>query len=171
VGSFSKLLAPGLRLGWMIAAPDVVQRCSGSGLLDSGGGNSHFAAHIAATLIESGMFDAHVAGLRAAYRQRRDVLAAALTASLPLECAWRTPGGGFFIWLRLPDGCDAAALLPEAETAGVSYAPGVRFDPQGGAQYLRLAFSLLEPDALRLGAQRLGAVLRATRVCAEPAYP
>jgi DNA-binding transcriptional MocR family regulator len=161
LGSFSKLLAPGLRLGWMIAAPEVVQRCMGSGLLDSGGGNSHFAAHLAAAFIELGSFDRHVAALRAAYRARRDILATALAAALPQGCDWRLPQGGFFIWLCLPDGCDSAALLPIAESGGVSYAPGIRFDPQNGKRFARLAFSLVEPEALRAGAERLGAVLYA----------
>ena len=72
----------------------------------------------------------------------------------------RTPGGGFFVWLRLPEGMDAAALLPRAEAAGVSYLPGALFHNRGGGtNTLRLAFSLYDPDELVEAARRLGAVI------------
>jgi len=164
LGSFSKLLAPGLRVGWLIAPPEVVRRCAGSGLLDSGGGISHFAAHVVAAFMELGLFDAHVDLLRAAYRARRDLFCAALTRHLPDGCQWQVPGGGFFVWVRLPEGMDAEALLPQAEAAGVSFVPGVRFCADGGGKsYIRLAFTLLSPNELEEGAKRLGAVLRQRR--------
>ncbi|MCU0501241.1 MAG: PLP-dependent aminotransferase family protein, partial [Anaerolineae bacterium] len=127
LGSFSKLLAPGLRVGWLHAPPTVVRRCAGSGLLDSGGGASHFAAHVVAAFMEQGGFDAHGKMLRAAYRARRDILCAALARHLPDGCQWQAPGGGFFVWVRLPEGIDSVDLLPRAEAAGVSFVPGVRF--------------------------------------------
>ena len=161
LGSFSKLLAPGLRVGWLIAPPDVVRRCADSGLLDSGGGSSHFAAHVVAAYMELGLFDAHVEKLRAAYRARRDLFCAALAHHLPDGCQWQAPGGGFFVWVRLPEGVDAEALLPQAEAAGVSYVPGVRFCADGGNRsHIRLAFTLLSPEELKEGARRLGTVLR-----------
>ncbi len=102
-----------------------MRRCADSGLLDSGGGASHFAAHVVAAFMELGGFDAHVEMLRAAYRARRDILCDALARHLPDGCQWQAPGGGFFVWVRLPEGMDAAALLPQAEAAGVSYVPGI----------------------------------------------
>ncbi|MCX6029594.1 MAG: PLP-dependent aminotransferase family protein [Chloroflexi bacterium] len=161
LGSFSKLLAPGLRLGWLTAAPELVRRCAGSGLLDSGGGVSHFAAHVVAAYLELGLLDDHVERLQAAYRRRRAALLAALARHLPPGCRWIAPGGGFFLWLQLPAGCDSAALLSAAERAGVSYVPGGRFFPGGGGErYLRLAFSLLSAEELAEGARRFGDVLR-----------
>ncbi len=163
LGSFSKMLAPGLRLGWLQAAPDIVRRCVRSGLLDSGGGVNHFTAHVAAALLERGLLDGHLELLRRAYRQQRDALLDALARFLPPGCHWYTPGGGFFVWLALPDGCDSARLLPIAEEAGVSYVPGVRFFASGGgSSYARLAFSLLAPQELAEGARRLGRVLEKT---------
>jgi len=163
LGSFSKILAPGLRLGWLIAAPALVQRCMGCGLLDSGGGVNHFTAHVVAAYLELGLLDGHIEKLRKVYRGRRDALLAALAQHLPDGCRWQPPGGGFFAWVELPAGCDSTALLPTAEAAGVSYVPGARFyaGGDGGARYLRLAFSLLGAEELAEGARRLGAGLRA----------
>ena len=164
LSSFSKLLAPGLRVGWLHASAEVVRRCAGSGLLDSGGGASHFAAHVVAAYMELGGFDAHIEMLRATYRARRDVLCDALARYLPDSCQWQAPGGGFFVWVQLPEGVDAEALLPQAEAVGVSYVPGSRFCADGaGRSYIRLAFTLLSPEELEEGAKRLGAVLRQRR--------
>jgi 2-aminoadipate transaminase len=162
LGSYAKLLAPGLRLGWMLAAPALVARCSDAGVLDSGGGVNHVSAMILAQLLESGFLDGHVAGLRDTLRARRDALLAALARELPAGCSWSPVRGGYFVWLRLPPGRDAAALLPQARAAGVRYLPGARFFvDEGGAEQLRLSLSLLPPDALQEGAARLGQVLRA----------
>jgi len=161
LGSFSKLLAPGLRLGWLIAAPEMVQRCAGSGLLDSGGGVSHFSAHVVAAYLGLGFLDGHIEVLRATYRARRDALADALARFMPDGCSWKVPGGGFFVWLRLPEGFDSTTLLPEAEKMGVSFVPGPRFcTGEGGERFLRLAFSLLPEAELIEGARRLGGVMR-----------
>ncbi|NTU81030.1 MAG: PLP-dependent aminotransferase family protein [Chloroflexales bacterium] len=161
LGSFAKVLAPGLRLGWMLASPDLVRRCVGAGVLDSGGGVNHFTAHIVASLLEQSRLDGHVERARASWHSRRDTLLAALARFLPAGCTWSPPLGGYFVWVRLPAGLSAAALLPAAEAAGVSYLSGERFFIEGGGQhYLRLSFSLLSPEQLEEGARRLGEVLR-----------
>lgn len=161
LGSFSKILAPGLRLGWLVAPPAFVRRCAGCGLLDSGGGVSHFAAHVVAGLFEMGTLDGHIERLRSAYRARRDALLAALEQHMPEGCSWPAPAGGFFVWMRLPDDRDSMALLRDAEAGGVSYVPGSRFFVGGGKTgHLRLAFSLLREDELSEGARRLGRVIR-----------
>lgn len=159
--SFSKILAPGLRLGWMVAPPEVVERCTGCGLLDSGGGVSHFTAHLIAEFMARGLLSSQVARLRPVLRNRRDTLLAALARELPAGCTWRPPLGGYFIWVRLPAHIDSAALLPAAEAAGVAFLPGARFaGGSEGNRHLRLAFSLLSLEELNEGARRLGAVLR-----------
>ena len=161
LGSFSKVLAPGLRLGWMLAKPEIVRRCTGSGMLDSGGGVNHFTAHVVVAFVELGLLDEQVETLRASYRQRRDVLLDALASHLPEGCRWSCPGGGFFVWLGFPSGVDSAALLPVAESVGVSYVPGARFYTGGdGAQYCRLAFTLFSPEELAEGARLLASALR-----------
>jgi len=164
LGSFSKLLAPGLRVGWLIAPPEIVHACARCGLMDSGGGISHFAAHVVAAFMASGQFDGHVETLRAAYRARRDLFCAALARHLPDGYRWRVPGGGFFVWLRLPEGMDSAALLSRAEAAGVAYVPGARFYADGRrSEHVRLAFTLLSAEELAEGARRLGDVLQEER--------
>jgi 2-aminoadipate transaminase len=160
LGSFAKSLAPGLRLGWITGPAELVQRIALSGLRDSGGGASHFAAMVVGALCSLGLYDGHVEGLRAAYRARRDALVGALEAEAPPGVRWQKPGGGFFLWLVLPPGLDAAALLAAAEVAGVSYIPGSNFHLDGrGQSTLRLAFSLYSPAQLAEGGRRLARVL------------
>ena len=159
LGSFSKILAPGLRLGWLLASPEIVQRFMKSGVLDSGGGLGHFTAHVVAAFIEFGLLDEQVETLRTKYRQRRDLLIKALERHLP-ECHWLKPRGGFFVWLRLPKRVDSSAFLPIAEAAGVSYVPGVYFHVDGGGErHCRLNFTMISLDELEEGARRLSAVL------------
>jgi DNA-binding transcriptional MocR family regulator len=161
LGSFSKILAPGLRLGWMLAPPDTVKRFTQSGVLDSGGGLGHFTAHVLAAYIELGLLDQKVEILRSKYRERRDVLREALERDLPADCRWLSPEGGFFVWLRLPPGVDSSKFLPLAEKAGVSYVPGARFYAhEGGESHCRLNFTMASRDDLEAAARRLGNALR-----------
>lgn len=163
MGSFAKSLAPGLRLGWLNGSATQMSRIADSGLRDSGGGVNHFAAMVVASLCESGDFEEQVIYLQNAYRQRRDTLSDALAEFLPPDCSWTKPGGGFFIWVTLPEGMDAAEVLGRAEEAGMAFIPGVKFCLDGGGRRaLRLAFSLYPPDQLAEAAQRLGKAIRPT---------
>jgi 2-aminoadipate transaminase len=158
-GSFSKSLAPGLRVGWLTGGATLVQGMIGGGLVDSGGGVAQLAAMITGTLITGGGYDAHLEGLRAAYRARRDALIAAVREHLP-KCAVESPAGGFFVWLTLPDALDQAVLLQRALAAGTAFIPGTRFfvDGVGGERNIRLCFALLPPEDLREAIRRLAAV-------------
>jgi DNA-binding transcriptional MocR family regulator len=161
LGSFAKTVAPGLRVGWVNAAPAQVERVAASGLHDSGGCPSQYAAGVVERFLAAGRYDSHVADLRAAYRARRDALATALTASLPPGCAFSLPGGGFFVWIELPRGLRASELLPAAEAAGVSFVPGARSHLDGHDGGLRLAFTLYDEERLTKAAARLGRTIRA----------
>lgn len=163
LGSFSKSLAPGLRVGWINAPRDIMERLSRSGTLDSGGCPSQFAASLVAELLHGSAFETHIEALRRAYASRRDTLAAALREQLPAGCSFAVPAGGFFIWLTLPAGVSATELLPLAEARGVAFAPGARFCSDGDDRSLRLAFSLYGEATLAEGARRLGAALRAAQ--------
>ena len=163
LGSFSKSLAPGLRVGWINARRDIIARLSGSGVLDSGGCPSQFTATLVAELLRGSFYETHITELRRAYASRRDALAAALLDQLPAGCRFVVPAGGFFIWLTLPDGVLATEMLPLAEEHGVAFAPGARFCSDGDDSSLRLAFSLYGEATLAEGARRLGEALRAAQ--------
>lgn len=161
LGSFSKILAPGLRLGWLLAPPAIVDRCADSGLLDSGGGLSHLVAHAAGEFIRLGLLDTHVPRLRASYKARCDALLKGLAEYMPQAVTWTRPEGGFFVWVTLPEGIDSEDLRERASQEGVAFVPGRRFCCCGGCERsLRLAFSFLGEDELREGARRLAAALR-----------
>ena len=159
LGSFAKTLAPGLRLGWIDAAPGLRERLMADGVLESGGCVSQFSASVVAALLQAGVYDAHVAALRLAYASRRDALAGSLRQHLPAGCRFMTPAGGFFLWVTLPDGLTASALLPVAERHRVGFAPGSRFCVDGDDRSLRLAFSMYDETSLAEGGRRLGAAV------------
>jgi 2-aminoadipate transaminase len=162
LGSFSKTLGPGLRLGWLTAGRELVERIVNGGLLDSGGGINHYTGLVVMALCAAGDYDTNLDALRQSYHQRRDTLIASLNEHLPPGCTVRAPGGGFFVWVELPAGADSRALLPRAEAAGVSFFPGAGFHLDGGGQSgLRLAFSLYPAEALAEAARRLGAAAMA----------
>ena len=163
LGSFSKTLAPGLRVGWINATGGLLERLAAAGVLESGGCVSQFGASVVGRLLASGGYDEHVAELRRTYASRRDELAGALREHLPAGCSFATPAGGFFIWLSLPSGLLATELLPVAEARGVAFAPGARFCSDGDDRSLRLAFSLYDEATLREGARRLGAAVTAAQ--------
>ncbi len=156
LGSFAKSVAPGLRLGWVTGPPSTVDRLVARGYVDSGGGVNHTTALAMAEFGGSGAYRRHVEEIRVRYRAHRDALVAAVRDRVP-AAEFAVPGGGWFLWVRLP-GADTGALLPHAERAGVSYVPGARFfvDPGSGTDRLRLSFSLLGPADLAEGAARLG---------------
>lgn len=161
LGSFAKSLAPGLRLGWINGSAQQVRRLVDGGLRDSGGGVNHLTAMVAGELCTTGGFELYVQRFRNAYRERRNALLAALSEQMPAGCSWQVPAGGFFVWVTLPAGLDATALLPHAEAAGMAFIPGANFHLDGrGSNTLRLAFSLYPPQELVHAAQRLGKAVR-----------
>lgn len=160
IGSFSKILAPGLRLGWIQAAPATVQRFVLCGLVDSGGGLNHFTSNIVRVVLEQGWQDVYLAELQRIYRRRIDVMQAALTEHLGDRLRLRTPQGGYFFWLELLTGADTVDLLPRAHAAGVGFVPGARFSSQDGLRHhFRLSFAHFDEDAIQQGIERLGQVL------------
>lgn len=165
LGSFSKILAPGLRLGWIQGRADRLQALAQSGLLDSGGGLNPFTAAIVRSALELGLQKRHLARLRQVYATRLAALDAALQERLGERLSYRRPAGGFFVWARLADGLDAEALMPKALAHGVSFRPGVRFSSRGGLRdAVRLCFAYYDEERLREGAARLAQALEEQRL-------
>lgn len=155
LGSFSKILAPGLRLGWIQAGPKIIERFVSSGLLDSGGGMNPFTSAIIRTVLETGGLEQNIAKLISIYRNRLAAMGDALRRHLP-ELEYSLPGGGYFIWVRLPHGLTARELQPRAESYKVGFRPGTSFSSQGGMQdYVRLCFVFYEAGDLEQGIFRL----------------
>jgi len=160
-GTFSKIVAPGLRLGWVAAPLPVIRRL----VLIKQASDLHSASlsQMAMHEVIEEVFPACLAPIRATYRARRDAMLAALRREMPAGVRWTEPQGGMFIWLTLPEGEDAAALLVRAiAEARVAFVPGRAFHCDGsGAHTLRLSFSLAAPPQIDAGIGRLGALLRA----------
>ena len=160
LGSFSKVLAPGLRVGYAAGPAEVVEAvvlCKQAADLHT----STLAQHAALRVVEDGpAWDAHLAGLRARYRERAGALERSLADRLGIAPVGGTVEGGMFVWARLP-GVDTEALLPKAVDAGMAFVPGAAFSVAGGtnADALRLSFATLAPADLDEGVRRLAVAL------------
>jgi len=160
LGSFSKILAPGLRLGWIQSSPRLTDRLLENGALCSGGSLNHFTSLVVGHAIEMGLLEAHILRLCDAYRHRLETMDAALHEHLNERASWRRPDGGYFFWLQLAGVLHAADLLPKAEQRGVHFDPGEDFSCCGGLRdHLRLSFARYDDAVIREGIARLGAAL------------
>jgi DNA-binding transcriptional MocR family regulator len=159
LGSFSKILAPGLRLGWMQANPDLLEPFIVCGYLDSGGGLNPFVSAIVHSVLELGLQDEFLNFLKETYLRRRTALSNALRHHIP-SLSFSDPDGGYFIWSCFPDGMDAEALLPEARKLKVGFQPGIKFSSTNGLRnYLRFCFAYYSQDALVEGVERLASAI------------
>ena len=159
LGSFSKILAPGLRLGWLQAHPKIIKRFITCGLLDSGGGLNPFTSAIICDVLESGGLENHIHKLKETYRARSIVLDATLRQHLP-DLRYQTPRGGYFLWLRLPDHINAKVLRKKAAAFQVDFRPGTLFSSRNGLEnYMRLCFIHYEEEQIKEGVLRLKASL------------
>ncbi|HLO29848.1 MAG TPA: PLP-dependent aminotransferase family protein [Anaerolineales bacterium] len=155
LGSFSKILAPGLRLGWIQAHPETIKRLVMSGLLDSGGGLNPFTSAIVRWMIQSGDLEKNVDKLVQIYGSRRNAMDSALQEHLP-ELEYSAPQGGFFFWARLPEMLDATELRKRARTFRVDFRPGTLFSSRGGLKdYMRLCCVHYQAEEIEQGILRL----------------
>ncbi|MEJ6005032.1 PLP-dependent aminotransferase family protein [Paucibacter sp. AS339] len=160
LGSFSKVLTPGFRLGFMIAPnelyPKLLQAKQAADLHTPG-----FNQRVVYEVVRNGFLDQHIPKIRALYKANRDAMAEGLKQHLPEGCEWQMPQGGMFFWIRLPEGLNAMELLPKAVDAGIAFVPGAAFyahtpDPRT----MRLSFVTLTPPQISEGVAILGRVLR-----------
>ena len=158
-GTFSKTIAPGLRLGWICAARDLVRKV----VLAKQAADLHASSlnQMVMHRVATAVFDTQLARLKATYARRRDAMLAALKRHMPPGVRWTTPAGGMFVWLTLPEGLDGAELLAVAvEREKVAFVPGRAFFFDGsGTNCLRLNFSLAHEDQIEEGITRLARVI------------
>jgi 2-aminoadipate transaminase len=160
LGSFSKVLAPGLRLGYVIAPhalmPKLLQAKQAADLHTPG-----FNQRVVFEVIRNGFLDQHVPTIRARYKAQRDAMRVALEAHMPAGCRWVVPSGGMFFWVELPEGMDAAALLPKAVALGMAYVPGAAFFAEAPRlNTLRLSFVTVAAPEIERGVKLLAQALR-----------
>jgi 2-aminoadipate transaminase len=170
LSTFSKTLAPGLRIGWMVAPAELTERCEAvkqsldllSGTLDQ---------RVVLEALREDLPARLAPRLRETYRERLGVMETALTEALGDDLLWTSPRGGFFLWVRLPAAVDDEALLAEATERGVIFVAGSAFFVDGsGHDHIRLSFSWARPDQIREGARRLARAVAACRASPASAH-
>ena len=156
LSTFSKTLAPGLRLGWVVAPPEVI----GKLVQAKQGADLHTATFnqmVAYEVSRGGFLDRHVQLIRKVYGERRDLMLAAMDRYFPPEVEWTHPQGGLFLWGTLPDYMDAADVLKTCIKRKVAFVPGEPFHPTGGGKNtMRINFSNATPENIHAGIQRMG---------------
>jgi DNA-binding transcriptional MocR family regulator len=161
LGTFSKTLAPGVRVGWAVAPPairDKLVLAAESAVLC----HSSLAQLLVREYLCTQPWREQVKVFREIYRERRDAMLSELGAVMPEGCRWTRPDGGFYVWLTLPDGLDSKAMLPHAVSSRVAYVPGTGFYADGqGTRHMRLSYCFPEPDQIREGVRRLVGVIDA----------
>ena len=163
LGSFSKVLAPGLRLGFIVAPKGIYSKllqAKQAADLHSPGFNQRMIAEV----MKDGFLDRHIPTIRALYRSQRDAMLAALKQDMPSDVTWNSPDGGMFLWARLPEGMSAQALLPIAVDKGVAFVPGAAFyNDHADPRTMRLSFVTPNVDEIRTGVAALAAAIREHR--------
>jgi 2-aminoadipate transaminase len=161
LGTFSKILSPGIRLAWVIAPPEVIRKMvqakQGTDL-----NTSSLTQMVAYQISKDGFLEEHIKVIRKVYSERRDVMLAAMDRYFPPEVDWTHPLGGLFLWATLPEYLISKEVLKDALEEKVAFVPGDAFYPRGQSREnnMRLNFSYSKPDVINDGISRLGKVLK-----------
>ena len=166
LGSFSKTIAPGLRVGWAVAPPGIRDKlvlAAEAAVLCS----SSLAQLMIGEYLANQPWREQIKVFRELYRERRDAMLESLGAVMPEGCRWTRPGGGFYVWLQLPPGLNSKLMLPRAIASRVAYVPGTGFYADGnGTDFMRLSYCFPEPARIKEGVRRLAEVIGAeTEIC------
>lgn len=157
LGTFSKMMGAGMRLGWAIAPPELITKLA---ILKMEGGSGIFASYVAAEWMPEHLTD-HIGQLREIYRTRRDIMLDALEKHMPEGATWTRPEGGFFVWVTLPESIDVTEMVPMIRERGVDILPGSAcFADGSGRNTMRLSFSFATDDLIPEGIEILGQVFR-----------
>src|SRR5271165_3681068 len=162
LSTFSKTLAPGLRLGWIVAPPEIIGKLA---QLKQGADlhTATFTQLVAYEVARDGFLEQHVRLIRRVYRERRDVMLEALQNYFPPAVTWTHPKGGLFLWVTLPEGLDMKAIFKSALEQNVAFVPGDSFyanDGREGCRHMRLNFSNAAPEQIREGIRRFAAAVK-----------
>ncbi len=159
LGSFSKTLAPGFRVGWALA-PHAVRDKLVLAMESAVLSHSSFTQLAVGQYLATQPWREQIKSFRELYRERRDALLGALDVLMPPGCTWTRPAGGFFVWMTLPEGLNSKAILPRAVAERVAFVPGTGFySDGGGTRNMRLSFCYPEPDRIKEGVRRLAGVI------------
>ena len=163
IGTFSKILAPGMRLGWIHGSTERLTALANSGLILSGGGLNPVTSTLATAMMRMGWQQEYVEWLRATFARRAAVMISALREHMPAWVEYDIPNGGYFVWLRLPPNVDGAALRTLAKAHGVDLRHGAQFSPTGEmGNHLRLSYAFYDDADIAEGVARLGLALRSS---------
>jgi len=158
LGTFSKTLAPGFRVGWALAPHAIREKlilANEAAVLSP----SSFSQLVISEYLSDADWKGQIDTFRGVYRERKEAMISALSEHLP-ELSWTNPTGGFYVWVTLPPHLDSKAMLPRAVTELVAYTPGTAFYADGsGAQNIRLSFCYPTPENIRVGVRRLANVI------------
>ncbi len=172
LGTFSKVLSPGLRLGYVHGPQDIIAKMA---LARQAADlqTSSLTQRLVLKVLEGGLLDAQLPRIRALYRAQRDAMLAALSRHMPGNVHWDVPQGGMFLWLRLPDGADATALLPLALARKVAYVPGTAFYAASPVprNTLRLSYATATPEQIDTAIAHLGAVFSESQHALQQTAP
>jgi len=161
LGSFSKTFAPGFRVGWALAPASVREKlvlAQESATLCP----PQFSQMAISSYLTAHDWQGQIKQFREMYRERRDAMVSSLSDLMPAACQWNVPDGGFYVWMTLPPGVDAKAMLPRAVTARIAYVPGTAFFADGyGTSAMRLSYCYPTPERIREGVRRLAGVIEA----------
>ncbi|MGI9224850.1 MAG: PLP-dependent aminotransferase family protein [Woeseiaceae bacterium] len=156
LGSFSKILAPAMRLGWIQTSPKLRKSILANGYINSGGSINHISSHVARHAIDLGLLDDHVQDLRRAYRSRVEAMDEVLRSEFSSLAEWNMPEGGYFFWLEFATGTDTSLLRREARACEAGFQPGTVFSSGGGlANCMRLSFAHYAEDEITEGVRRI----------------
>jgi 2-aminoadipate transaminase len=164
LSTFSKILSPGIRLAWVVATPEIIQKL----VMAKQGADLHtstFNQIVAYEVGRKGFLNEHIKKINAVYKERRDIMLEELQKHMPVGVKWTKPQGGLFLWVSLPENCNSRELLIKAVEKKVAFVPGHSFFPNGGGDNtMRLNFSNAKPDMIRIGIQRLAETIK-TSIC------
>lgn len=162
LSTFSKILAPGIRLAWVVATPEIIQKL----VTAKQGADLHtstFNQIVAYEVSRKGFLDGHIKKINSIYLERRDIMLDELEQNMPDGVSWTKPLGGLFLWVKLPEECNAQELLKDAVSKKVAFVPGNAFFPNGGGDNtMRLNFSNAKPEMIRIGIKRLAQAIKDT---------